>query len=319
MALSPPSPWPTPTPAPTPTPKPDTSAAERDQAKAFAQQWITEHGIQGGNIDSYLSAYDTMRKNGLSFDDARQGAINQAGWGGYGPNPTPTTQSATGGGGGGGNPFGSITGLTDPFTETFTAPTPQSLPGAPSYTAPTFTAPTYTKPDAYQAGTFTPPTADSVLSDPGYKFGLDQGVSTLSNAKAAQGLFGTGSTLKDIIGYGNDYATTKYDDAYGRQLSTFNTNEADRLGAYNTNYTTQYTDPYKFAYQGALDAFAPQMAQFNANVSAGNLAYSTQAAAIQHSNDENYTNAWNSFLFSYNKFRNQQLDTYNKVSQAALA
>lgn len=196
--------------------------------------------------------------------------------------PAAPAPSSGGGGGGGAS-------LIDPYTAQFTPPAPVNLggPAGIPYIPPTpqFNAPTYTPPPA-----FVGPDAQTVLSRPGYAFRLNQGEQTLQNQKAAQGILGTGATLKAILGYGQDYASNEYQNEWNRAL-----------GEYNTNYQTQYTDPYKFAYQGALDAFAPQM-----------QGYQTQAAAGQHQNDQNYLNAWNQQLFNYDVFRNQQNDTFQK-------
>lgn len=236
--------------------------------------------------------------------------------------PTDQSPTATGGGQGGSeattptpapvttvNPTATTTGsggysgpnLLDPFNATFTPPTPQALPSAPNYTAPSFAPPPYKPPPAFSYSDFSAPSMTDAENDPGYKFGLQQGEQSLTNSRAAQGILGTGSTLKDILKFGGDYATTRYDDLFNRQLTGYQTNRSNALGTYETNYQTQYTDPYKYAYQGALDAFAPQMAQFQANVGAGNLGYSTQSANVQHTNDVNNTNAWNSYLFDYQK------------------
>lgn len=186
--------------------------------------------------------------------------------------------------------------LTDPFNQTYTPPSPVNLggPGGIPYIPPTpvFTPPTYTPPPAFQA-----PTANDVLNDPGYQFRLDQGQQSLQNARAAQGTLNTGSTLKDILGYGQDYASNEFQNVFNRDLTQ-----------YNTNYQTQYTDPYNIAFQGATAAFAPQM-----------TGYQTQAAAGQHQNDANYTNSWNQFLFDYNKFVDQRDSTFNKNYQVATA
>ncbi len=224
---------------------------------------------------------------------------------------------------GGGSPNGpSVSGgsLIDPFTQTFNAPPPINLggpngisyiPQTPNYKAPVFTPPTYKPPPAWGYKDFVGPNAETVLKTPGYQFRLNQGEQALQNAKAAQGILGTGATLKAILGYGQDYASNEFQNEWNREYTEYGTNRAKDLDAYNTNYGTQYVDPYKFAYQGAMDAFAPQMAEFNANVNAGNLGYQTQAAAGQHQNDQNYLNAWNNYLFDYNKYRNQKLDTFN--------
>lgn len=154
-------------------------------------------------------------------------------------------------------------GLVDPFTQ----PAPDYL------TAPSFTPPTF-----QQAPAFKAPTIQDALNDPGYTFGLQQGEGALQNSAAAGGVLNTGNTLKNILEFGNNYATTKYNDLFNRNLS-----------AYQTNYNTQFVDPYKAAYQSALDTFQPKLADWSA-----------------HNNFN-----WNKYLNDYSMFRNRQLDTVN--------
>lgn len=76
-------------------------------------------------------------------------------------------------------------------------------------------------------GTFgRTPTASDVMAEPGYQFGLDQGMNVLQNQLNARGMNYSGEQLKAINRYGNDYATTKYDAA-------FNRNQAAQQQAYN--------------------------------------------------------------------------------------
>ena len=60
------------------------------------------------------------------------------------------------------------------------------------------------------------PTQDQVMAEPGYQFGLDQGMSALNRYHNARGLNGSGAQLKAAARYGTDYATTKYGDAFNR-------------------------------------------------------------------------------------------------------
>jgi len=63
-------------------------------------------------------------------------------------------------------------------------------------------------------------TGDSVNTDPGYQFGLTQGLNSVQNSAAARGGLYSGATLKALTQYGNDYATTKFDDAFNRDQQT---------------------------------------------------------------------------------------------------
>jgi hypothetical protein len=76
-----------------------------------------------------------------------------------------------------------------------------------------------------ETGINTPLDPSTVALDPGYKFGLDQGMQALDRKTAAAGGRISGAALKAATQYGTNYATTGYDAAYNR------TNQArsDRL------------------------------------------------------------------------------------------
>lgn len=61
-----------------------------------------------------------------------------------------------------------------------------------------------------------------VTAEPGYQFGMQQGKSALQNQLTARGMRNSGEALKAGTQYANDYATTKYGDAYNRVLSNRN-------------------------------------------------------------------------------------------------
>lgn len=62
----------------------------------------------------------------------------------------------------------------------------------------------------------TPIDASAVQNEAGYQFGLNQGLNNVQNTAAAKGGLYSGNALKALTQYGNDYATTKYGDAYNR-------------------------------------------------------------------------------------------------------
>lgn len=111
---------------------------------------------------------------------------------------------------------------------------------------------------------FVAPTGQEVLNDPGYKFRLGEGQNQLEQSAAARGLLNTGGTLKDVLRYGQSFASNEYGNVYNRKANE-----------YQTNYGTQVLDPYQNAYKNAMD--------------------------------------------SYNVWRNQQNDSWNKVFQAGTA
>ena len=58
-----------------------------------------------------------------------------------------------------------------------------------------------------------------VTQDPGYQFGMQQGQQSLNNQLTARGMRNSGAALKAAARFGNDYATTKYDNAFNRQIA----------------------------------------------------------------------------------------------------
>lgn len=201
---------------------------------------------------------------------------------------SPTTQTTTGGTSttptGAIGTFGS---LTAPFTEGFTPPAQLGLPSTPQ-----FHAPGYTPPPA-----FTAPSYADAQNDPGYQFTLGQGRQALEQGAAAKGVLNTGGTLKGLIDYGQAAGATQYQNVYDRSLNN-----------YLTNYRTQFTDPYQFAFQNAQAQFAPEL-----------TGYQTTAAWNQRSNEDSYSNAFNKWLQDYNIDRNQKNDTWNKIFQYTTA
>lgn len=69
-----------------------------------------------------------------------------------------------------------------------------------------------------------------VTSDPGYQFGLTEGMNALEGSAAARGGLYSGATMKALQRYGNDYATTKYNQAYNRIAGERDAN----FGRFNT-------------------------------------------------------------------------------------
>jgi hypothetical protein len=112
-----------------------------------------------------------------------------------------------------------------------------------------------------------------------------------------RGILGTGGALKDLASWNQDYATQRYSDVYNRQRQT-----------YDTNYQTQYFDPYNFAYRAAVDAFQPQM-----------VAYTTQAQAGQRANELDYSHAWDRFMQDYNSWRDSRNFKWDTNFQLATA
>lgn len=65
------------------------------------------------------------------------------------------------------------------------------------------------------------PTAESVMAEPGYQFGLTQGRNIMEGSAAARGGLYSGQAMRELTQYGNDYATGRYGDAWNRAQANF--------------------------------------------------------------------------------------------------
>lgn len=90
---------------------------------------------------------------------------------------------------------------------------------------------------AYRNGEEFSFTGKDLASDPGYQFGLNQGTQGIERGQASRGNFLSGAAMKELGRFNQDYAGTKFNDAYSRNLGTWNTNRA----AYDTNRNTIYS------------------------------------------------------------------------------
>lgn len=83
---------------------------------------------------------------------------------------------------------------------------------------------------------FTPPSQEEALQDPGYQFALGEGLRALQGSAAARGTLRTGGTLRDLMDYGQQAATQRYGDVYGRQYQLARDEFAPKYGAWQTRY-----------------------------------------------------------------------------------
>jgi hypothetical protein len=101
--------------------------------------------------------------------------------------------------------------------------------------------------------------------DPGYQFRLKEGMKALENSASARGNLLSGGTLKGIQRYGQDMASTEYQNAFNRyqaersgtlnplqSLAGVGQSSANTLGTMGMNYANQAGE----AYQGAANARA---------------------------------------------------------------
>lgn len=153
-------------------------------------------------------------------------------------------------------------------------------------------------PDFPNIPSFQQPTLEEAMNDPGYQFTLQQGQKSLENWSASRGTLNDSSTAKALIDYGQGAATTNYGNVWNRDYQ-----------AYNTNTENQYIAPYAAQYQNWLTGTVnPTMAQ-----------YATNAANVSHLNDTRWQDNWNSYLQSWNQFRDQRDSTFNHQLAIATA
>jgi hypothetical protein len=75
-----------------------------------------------------------------------------------------------------------------------------------------------------------PFTAGDLQNDPGYQFGLNQGNTAIERSAAARGGLYSGATMKALQKYGQDYAGTKFNEAFNRHQAT-NDSSFNRLAS----------------------------------------------------------------------------------------
>lgn len=165
-------------------------------------------------------------------------------------------------------------GAPPPGSYDWQAPPPAWDFGGWQGSAPGFTPPTYTPPPAFQE-----PDYEAALNEGGYLFERNEGTRAMEQAAAAKGVLNGGGTLKDINAWGQNYATTRVNDVRNRAKDT-----------YMINYGTQYADPYKYAYQAALDSFLGRNSQWQ-----------TQGQVGQRQNETDWMHAYTPWNDTWNR------------------
>lgn len=188
--------------------------------------WAT--GEPGRTMDDYWIA----RATGMGAGGAD--AATMGPWaGGDDPNYGMTGSGYGGLAGGGGYGYGGAIGLPEGFsvgTQTGGGQYPLA-----SYSAPGLLQP-WTTPFSSPYSHYQSPTGEQVANEPGYAFGRDEGLQALQRSAAAKGTLLTGGTQKDLMRWGNDYATTKYGQADDRMFRNTGYNYGNDLGEYQQAY-----------------------------------------------------------------------------------
>ncbi len=207
----------------------------------------------------------------------------------------------TGGSGGGGTSGPAGPNLTSPF--------PIGAPGVPQPIGqPGFVQPgapvNYKPPPPLALKPWQAPSIDQALNDPGYQFRTQEGQRQLQNWAGARGTLNDSSTAKALQDYGQQSASQEYQNVWNRDFGAWQGQNAADLQNYNTNYQTQYTDPYAIS--------AGQASAQNAF----NLTNTQQANAATQTN---YQDEFQKWLAQFGVFQDQRDSTWNKNFQYATA
>ncbi|WP_155947007.1 hypothetical protein [Pseudacidovorax intermedius] len=158
-------------------------------------------------------------------------------------------------------------------------------------------------------------TGQDLQNEPGYQFGRQQGEQGINRAQASRGNFLSGAAMKELTRYNEDYAGTKFNDAYSRALSSWNTNksayDSNRDRIYNFLSGQSTTGQNSAAQVGAgnqqvannmsNNLLASGAAQSAAGIAAGNNLQSGINQAVNAFNSSNNINSaagWNKLLSS---------------------
>lgn len=106
---------------------------------------------------------------------------------------------------------------------------------------------------------FTAPNDVTQQNDPGWQFRLSEGQKAIERSAAAKGTLYSGKTMKDVMRYGQEYASGEYDKVYQRALGEYQT----AYGAFSNNQANQFGRLYNLSSLGANAAGG----QANANTS----------------------------------------------------
>lgn len=98
---------------------------------------------------------------------------------------------------------------------------------------------------------FTAPTWEQAMEEPGYQFAVKEGTRALQGSAAARGLLRSSGTLKDMIDYGQEAAGKQYSDVWNREYDVAKSEFAPKYGAWQTQYGGDL-QKWQNQYQGDL-------------------------------------------------------------------
>ena len=134
-------------------------------------------------------------------------------------------------------------------------------------------------------------TADQVMADPGYQFGLAQGNKNIQGSAAARGGLYSGATQRALSRFGSDYATSRFNDTYNRM-------EAGRTNQFNRLATAAGIG------QTANNQVASAGQNYANNVNGNLIGAGNAQGASSIAQGNAWGNALNQGVSSYNQYQN---------------
>lgn len=153
---------------------------------------------------------------------------------------------------------------------------------APEWTdVPTWAAPEFTFGETWQA-----PTEEQAFNEPGYQFGVNEGIRALKQGAGAKGAATTGGTMKDLIAWGQARAGQQYGDVFNRNLTGFNTRLGTAKDVFDRNYAGSREefdrkygsskDQFDRRFTSAQAEFAPKLFGWQQNAHGEDLGFASQ-------------------------------------------
>ena len=169
----------------------------------------------------------------------------------------------------------------------------------------------FQSPDPFTFKDFQRPDPNTIKDDPTYQFREREGRRGLEASTAAQGLARSGGTLKDLIKYGQQFASNEYQNIYNRDVGehqlgyqsaadTYDRNFRNLLTTWGENRKTQF-DSYDAELRGLLPGYEGEM-----------LSYSTESAAAQRQTELDYDREWQSYLEGRSTFETNQRNLFDR-------
>ena len=178
--------------------------------------------------------------------------------------PPPTTT----GGNTNTDPYTGYTGGTGGYGGDFPAFNSSLSPRATFAPLPEFNAPRFEAPPPFVYDKkFGAPTVADLTADPSFQFRLDQGRKALEQSAAGKGVLRTGGTLKDLMNYGQNFASNEYGNVYNRKFNEYKFDYDKEADIYSKNYGVS-RDVFDRNYRAAYDEFQPKMTGWQTNANA---------------------------------------------------